>query len=235
MWGTSRSWTGPNCRLWTSSAVAAHVRTSAWQEPVRVLRGNAPACLWNKYGSQRRCEMRIFDEDGQMCLYDPAGSAGRMSPARSAAESRSTRTSGSFSRRSLELKAIPFMSLDLTPGAGNLLGEFYWELISPWHGGSSILNTGPAPLKEEDVYSLSQILQAAPPRRYYLSRTACLGILRRARERGKELPDQLKTALEAQAGISQQNKSLARLPTAFAANQRDEVRDLHDVAGALGA
>jgi len=179
--------------------------------------------------------MRIFDEDGQMCLYDPAGSAGRMSPARSAAESRSTRTSGSFSRRSLELKAIPFMSLDLTPGAGNLLGEFYWELISPWHGGSSILNTGPAPLKEEDVYSLSQILQAAPPRRYYLSRTACLGILRRARERGKELPAQLKTALEAQAGISQQDESLEKLPTAFAANQRDEVRDLHDVAGALGA
>ena len=179
--------------------------------------------------------MRIFDEDGQMCLYDPAGSAGRMSPAHSAAESRSTRTSGSFSRRSLELKAIPFMSLDLTPGAGNLLGEFYWELISPWHGGSSILNTGPAPLKEEDVYSLSQILQAAPPRRYYLSRTACLGILRRARERGKELPAQLKTALEAQAGISQQDESLEKLPTAFAANQRDEVRDLHDVASALGA
>ena len=126
------------------------------------------------------------------------------------------------------------MSLDLTPGHGNLLGESYWEMVSPWLGGSSILNTGPAPLKEEDVYSLSQILQADPPRKYYLSRTACLGILRRASERGKELPPQLYAALMAQAGLS----PLAAPPPdpiAFAANQRDEVRDLHDVAGSLGA
>jgi len=126
------------------------------------------------------------------------------------------------------------MSLDLTPGHGNLLGESYWEMVSPWLGGSSILNTGPAPLSDEDVYSLSQILQADPPRKYYLSRTACLGILRRARERGKELPPQLKAALMAQAGLSPLTDPPDD-PIAFAANQRDEVRDLHDVAGALGA
>ena len=108
----------------------------------------------------------------------------------------------SSSKRSSALKAIPFMSLDLTPGHGNLLGESYWEMVSPWLGGSSILNTGPAPLKEEDVYSLSQILQDDPPRKYYLSRTACLGILRRAKERGKELPPQLHAALMAQAGLA---------------------------------
>ncbi|WP_366946604.1 DNA cytosine methyltransferase [uncultured Oscillibacter sp.] len=164
------------------------------------------------------------------------------------------------------------MSLDLTPGHGNLLGESYWELISPWLGGSSTLNTGPAPLKEEDVYSLSQILQADPPRKYYLSRTACLGILRRARERGKDLPPQLELALRAQAGlvcpdagqtldiqayhINQRNEGIdlggisgalmrtqnmqmqtfvTQPPTAFAANQRDEVRNLHDKAGAISA
>ena len=126
------------------------------------------------------------------------------------------------------------MSLDLTPGHGNLLGESYWELVSPWPGGSSMLNTGPAPLSEEDVFSLSQILQEAPPRKYYLSKTACLGILRRARERGKELPPQLKTALMAQAGLIPL-AAPASEPIAFAANQRDEVRDLHNVAGALGA
>jgi len=125
------------------------------------------------------------------------------------------------------------MSLDLTPGHGNLLGESYWELVSPWLGGSSMLNTGPAPLKEEDVFSLSQILQEDPPRKYYLSRTACLGILRRARERGKELPPQLEAALMVQAGLSPP-VTLQLDPIAFAANQRDEVRDLHDVAGALG-
>ena len=126
------------------------------------------------------------------------------------------------------------MSLDLTPGHGNLLGKSYWEMISPWLGGSSILNTGPAPLNAEDVYILSQILEAHPHRKYYLSKKACLGILRRARERGKELPPQLKVALMAQAGLIPLAAPAFEL-IAFAANQRDEVRDLHNVAGALGA
>ena len=145
--------------------------------------------------------MQIWNEDGQASLFAPDGCAGRTCPARSAQGPPRGRTSASSSRRSSELKAIPLMSLDLTPGRGNLLGESYWELVSPWLGGSSMLNTGPAPLSEEDVFSLSQILQEAPPRKYYLSRTACLGILRRAGERGKELPPQLKAALMAQAGL----------------------------------
>ena len=178
--------------------------------------------------------MQIFDADGQMCMFDPDGYAGRMFRVPSAQGHRNMRTSGSSSRRSSELKAIPFMSLDLTPGHGNLLGESYWELISPWRGGSTMLNTGPAPLREEDVYSLSRILQAAPPRRYYLSKTACLGILRRARERGKELPAQLKTALEAQAGVSPPNHDHTELK-AYHINQRDEGIDLHGVSGALMA
>ena len=49
--------------------------------------------------------------------------------------------------------------------------------------------------------SLSQILEDAPPPKYYLSRTACLGILRRAKVRGKELPEQLENALKIQAEI----------------------------------
>jgi len=44
-------------------------------------------------------------------------------------------------------------------------------------------------------------LQGTVPQKYYLSRTACLGILRRAQARGKELPPQLRQALEIQAGI----------------------------------
>lgn len=145
--------------------------------------------------------MQIWNEDGQASLFAPDGCAGRTCPARSAQGTPRGRISASSWRRSSELKAIPFMSLDLTPGHGNLLGESYWEMTSPLLGGSSMLNTGPAPLSAEDVFSLSQILQDDPPRKYYLSRTACLGILRRARERGKELPPQLKTALMAQAGL----------------------------------
>ena len=178
--------------------------------------------------------MRIFYEDDQVCLFDPAGSAGKTYRAHSPAERRNTRTSVLSWRKSLELKAIPFLSLDLTPGYGNLLGEFYWELISPWLGESSMLNTGPAPLNAVDVYSLSQILEGSPHRRYYLSRTACLGILRRAEERGKELPPQLKTALMMQAGIIT-SAPRPREMKAYHINQRDEGIDLHGISGALMA
>ena len=178
--------------------------------------------------------MRIFYEDDQACLFDPAGSAGKTYRAHSPAERRNTRTSVLSWRKSLELKAIPFLSLDLTPGYGNLLGEFYWELISPWLGESSMLNTGPAPLNAVDVYSLSQILEGSPHRRYYLSRTACLGILRRAEERGKELPPQLKTALMMQAGLIT-SAPRPREMKAYHINQRDEGIDLHGISGALMA
>lgn len=137
------------------------------------------------------------------------------------------------SKRSAELKAIPYMFLDLTPGHGNLLGESYWEILSPWHGGSWMLNTGASP-NDVVVSSLSQILEGSPHRKYYLSPKACLGILRRAWERGKELPLQLKEALMAQAGlvsVPTVNSSLK----AYHINQRDEGIDLGEVSGALMA
>ena len=44
--------------------------------------------------------------------------------------------------------------------------------------------------------SLSDILETGElPQRYYLSGTACRGILRRAEKRGKELPEALRSAL----------------------------------------
>ena len=52
-----------------------------------------------------------------------------------------------------------------------------------------------------DVSSLSSILETGPiDLRYYLSQKACKGILRRAEARVKELPEQLRAALEAVAG-----------------------------------
>ena len=51
------------------------------------------------------------------------------------------------------------------------------------------------------VCSLSDILTGDVPQRYYLSARACLGILRRAEKRGKELLGQLRQALRAAAGI----------------------------------
>ena len=47
---------------------------------------------------------------------------------------------------------------------------------------------------------LSQILEDSVPEKYSLSPTACLGILKRAEKRGKELPPILKEALIQQTG-----------------------------------
>ena len=152
-------------------------------------------------------------------------------PAPLVQERQRAKTSESFWRRSSALNAIPFQSLDLTPGAGNLLGEFYWELISPWRGGASTLNTGVSP-KDAKESSLSQILQADPPLKYYLSPKACLGILRRAFERGKELPKKLERALKIQAGLMRPDGQPTGLE-AYHINQRDEGIDLHGVSGAL--
>ena len=256
--------------------------------------------------------MPIYFEDDQVSLFAPDSYAGKTSPAHSPAGSRKARTSESFSKRSSELSSIPYMFLDLSEDAGNLLGESYWEIHSPWRGDALMLNTGVSP-REERESSLWQILEERPHPRYYLTRKACLGILRRSAERGKDLPPQLKEALEIQAGIrssdaiflpdddseapdspigfdgyngdltgevsstlgtncgmssgrngviqpfavgidskhacatgdvaltlsttcgSSTGRNGVFLPIAFAQNQRDEVRDLHDVAGALAA
>ena len=175
--------------------------------------------------------MQTYKEAEQLSMFGQDLWHGRTCPVPSARERPRAKTSGSFWRRSSALNAIPFQSLDLTPGAGNLLGEFYWELISPWRGGASTLNTGVSP-KDAKESSLSQILQADPPLKYYLSPKACLGILRRAFERGKELPKKLERALKIQAGLMRPDGQPTGLE-AYHINQRDEGIDLHGVSGAL--
>ena len=83
-------------------------------------------------------------------------------------------------------------------GKWNNAGAASWERISPSHGGCSMRSIGEFP-KEENASTLSQILIAGVPEKYYLSPKACQGILRRASVRGKELPEVLKKALERQA------------------------------------
>jgi len=57
------------------------------------------------------------------------------------------------------------------------------------------LNTGESPNVAVES-TLSSILEANAPEKYYLSAKACEGILRRAERRGKKLPKMLKDALE---------------------------------------
>ena len=142
--------------------------------------------------------MQTDHEAGQVSIFGPDLWYGKMCREPSPAESGKARTSASSWKRSSELSAVPFMSLDLTPGHGNLLGESYWELISPYAGGAWTLNTGVSPNDARES-SLSQILEATVPERYYLSPKACGGIIRRAGNRGKKLPPILEAALLLQA------------------------------------
>ena len=188
--------------------------------------------------------MYRFDTTGQMTMLDlDTAERGGAPPKRRSGKPDS------------ELVSIPYFHLDLLSSPVDLFGQRHWEFRSPWREGKRPLNTGAAPRRPIRV-SLSGILEAYPALKYYLSKTACLGILRRAFERGKELPKMLARALKIQAGLMRPDGQLTNMQMqtfvtqpngagegfdgyngvmAFAANQRDEVRDLHDVAGALQA
>lgn len=62
-------------------------------------------------------------------------------------------------------------------------------------GESLTLNIGEYPSVENES-TLSEILEDNVPEKYYLSPKACLGILRRAKNKGRKLPDNLRIALE---------------------------------------
>ena len=132
-----------------------------------------------------------------------------------------------------ELVSIPYFHLDLLSSPVDLFGQRHWELRSPWREGKRPLNTGAAPRRPIRV-SLSGILEAYPALKYYLSKTACLGILRRAFERGKDLPKMLARALKIQAGLMKPDNQPTDLK-AFHVNQRNEDIDLDGVSGALMA
>ena len=96
----------------------------------------------------------------------------------------------------LKKKGSRCLRLKITDGQKR---TYIWETDLAWLTEFSTLNTGASP-NEEQESTLSQILLAEVPEKYYLSAKACLGILRRASVRGKELPEVLKKALERQAG-----------------------------------
>ena len=183
--------------------------------------------------------MQTYFEGEQASLFAPDTFAGRMYQAASAQARRTGRISGLSWRKLLDYIAPDYQFLDLSSDAGNLLGQYEWTMRSALHGGCWLRNSGASPRDAIESF-LSQILQAHPPKKYYLTTAACLGILRRAEERGKPLPKALDTALRIQAGLigstnGRGKKNLSDEPVAFAQNQRDEVRDLHNIAGALGA
>ena len=89
-------------------------------------------------------------ETDQLSIYDLDSWCGKMFPEPSPAELPKERTSGSSSRRSSEVKSVVFQSPDQPPGAGNLLGESYAELISPWRGVALTPHTRVSPIEEKE-------------------------------------------------------------------------------------
>ena len=167
--------------------------------------------------------MQMFYEGEQVSMFAPDSCAGKMSPAHSPAGSKREMTSGSSWKKRSELVYQEFMFLKITLGDGDILGQPYWEILSPYVGESSTLNTGVCPRVERGS-SLWQILEPHPHRKYFLSRKACLGILRRARKRGKVLPAPLHLALEMQSGLRMIDlMTLAQLGLIKAYRSRAEV------------
>lgn len=71
-------------------------------------------------------------------------------------------------------------------------GQF-WQTTTRWRGELWMPSTGAFP-NVACASRLSSILQVGVPEKYYLSRKACEGILRRASRRGKRLPSLLEDA-----------------------------------------
>ena len=163
------------------------------------------------------------DPDGQLTLLELSGPGDAPIPPR-----RRPRP-----KPEADLIAIPFLYLDLSPDHVNLFGKHYWEICSPYREGKPPLNTGPAPREPIRTY-LSEILEEHPDEKYYLSETACLGILRRADGRGKPMPSRLQQAAMAQAGLAPPPQGFREMK-AYHINQRDEGIDLGGISGALMA
>jgi hypothetical protein len=124
---------------------------------------------------------------------NPASSFGRMCREFSARPTTHSAASlahslGPTTRYSRQGKDGRTLVLCLDP-AGQSAGESSTPNSSAWPNAAA-------------VCSLSQVLETGSiPARYFLSSTACAGILRRAAKRGKDLPEALAIALRSAAGL----------------------------------
>ena len=134
--------------------------------------------------------------DGQVTWLDLGISFGKMCLEHSVQTEE--KTSKQFSQRSSASQSIALpMCLCLRSGQNQDASMMKWE-DGALLGEFTMHSFGESP-KEENGSRLSQILEDSAPRKYYLSATACAGILRRAEKRGKDLPKELKAALEKQS------------------------------------
>ena len=131
--------------------------------------------------------------DGRVNLFDQDTWYGRTFPAPCpATEETTSQQSSKKSSKSQNRKLPIFKCLNMDGLHGG--ATVTWQDDGVWLIESTMRNGGECPNAAVES-RLSQILEEAPPTKYYLSSAACQGILRRAERRGKDLPEQLKAAL----------------------------------------
>lgn len=116
---------------------------------------------------------------------------GKMCPELSPATKEPTSRPSSKPSAGSKTPMLQYLCLKETDG---FLPDVSWEMLTALPGVSwmPLLTACPSDARES---TLSQILDLNAPEKYNLSAKACLGILRRARKRQKELPPMLKEAL----------------------------------------
>jgi hypothetical protein len=137
-------------------------------------------------GWQMTVETSRLSSLNLLAAYGPDGWCGRTSPA---------------SCRLIEGECLEPSSLGWQNSGMGSPTEFLTLNISEFHSAAV-------------ACSLSDVLETGVvPQRYFLSATASRGILRRAEKRGKELPTQLRQALQAVAdGLSAQETVADKIP-----------------------
>jgi hypothetical protein len=98
------------------------------------------------------------------------------------------------------LSALVGAEVDVPERGGGQAQVLLLDRKDKLRGAYSMQGTGECP-NVAVASSLSQILEANAPEKYSLSPKACQGILRRAKKRGKALPQALQMALEQVASV----------------------------------
>ena len=133
--------------------------------------------------------------DGQVSLFAHDTWSGRTSPEHSVATTEKTSPQSSKKLSKSQSRKPPLFLCLKRDGQP---ADASWETDGALLGVYSMHSFGESPKDGAESY-LSQILEASPHPKYYLSAKACQGILNRAARRGKDLPEALRKALEAQS------------------------------------
>ena len=136
--------------------------------------------------------------DGQVSMFDLVSQYGKTSLEHSVPTKEQT------SKPSLKPCAkskTPMLQYLCLKEINGFLPDASWETVTQLPGVFSTLNITEYPSDVRES-TLSQILDLNAPEKYNLSEKACRGILRRAEQRGKELPSMLRDALNEVVGNS---------------------------------